>query len=315
MAKGQKGVPSPAASEDLNSEGAGKALPFWTCQIESSPRDGEWTVGEIIPLSCEGPSVAFESSELELAHADPLQKHSLKILEVNRQTENNLQLKVTTYTPGPNEFKATVLLDKGRPVLQVESLIIPTKSVLEKPDQKPYGPISALKLGYPVWLWISLVTVLIGLLFFVLFRLRRKVQMKKVIDELQQHNTALGAFNQFNKDIRQLGRNYIFGEQKAWPEEKKFRYVQSLDEIFRMYLLREFFVPALDWDSSLTLKTLSKQDKKRFFRYGHELKRVMQELDQAKKDSDKLKSQDCKQLTQMTARVSQQIWKARKMKV
>jgi len=91
--------------------------------------------------------------------------------------------------------------------------------------------------------------------------------------------------------------------------------VQSLDEIFRMYLLREFFVPALDWDSSLTLKTLSKQDKKRFFRYGHELKRVMQELDQAKKDSDKLKSQDCKQLTQMTARVSQQIWKARKMKV
>lgn len=315
MAKEQKGPQNPAASEGSGTEDVGKTLPFWTCQIESSPRDGEWTVGEIIPLSCEGPRVTFESSELQFAHADPLQNYSLKILEVENQTANSLQLKVTTYTTGANAFKATVLMDKGRPVLQVESLMIPTQSVIEKPDQKPYGPITAFKLGYPLWLWISFAAVLVVFLFFGLFRLRRKVQMKKVIDELQQHNTALGAFNQFNKDIRQLGRNYIFGEQKAWSEEKKYRYVQSLDEIFRMYLLREFFVPALDWESSLTLKTLAKQDKRRFQRYGHDLKRVMQELDQAKKDSDKLKSQDCKQLTQMAAQVSQQIWKARKMKV
>ena len=314
MAKDKDAVLSSTKSQDSAAKEAGQSLPFWTCQIESSPRDGEWTVGEIIPLSCEGPRVSFESTDLQFAHADPLQKYSLKILDVESQTENSLQLRATTYTPGANEFKATVLTDKGRPVLQVESMVIPTKSVIKSEDPKPFGPITAFKVGYPLWLWLGLAALILGILFLSVFRFRRKVQMKKVIDELQQHNTALGAFNQFNKDIRQLGRSYIFGEQKAWPEEKKQRYVQSLDEIFRMYLLREFFVPALDWDTNLTLRTLSSQDKKRFFRYGHDLKRVLQELDQAKKDTDKLKAQDCKQLTQMTTRVSQQIWKARKLK-
>ena len=79
-----------------------------------------------------------------------------------------------------------------------------------------------------------------------------------------------------------------------------------------MYLLREFYIPALDWNSSHVVRSLSKEDKKRFNAYGSGLKKFLSELDRARKDSEKIQVHDCKQLTQMAKKVSQDIWKVRK---
>ncbi len=297
---------SPEKPKDLTK------LPKWSCRVEGTPKDQQWTVGELFYLSCEGPKADFLSTELTFK-AEGLTGFELRALEVTKQTDNALELKATSYVPKPHDFKKLFIYDQGEAVVAVEPFVLPVKSVIKNPQQKPYGPIGGLSLTYPFWIWLVLGSVLITTVFFGLIRINRRAQMRRVIEELKQHNTALGPFNQFNKDVRLLGRQYIFGEKRDWDDAKKQRYIESLDEVFRMFLLREFFVPALEWNSNLILKTIAKQDKRRFVRYGDELQKFLKELDRAKSDTHKLQVHDCKQLTQMAKRVSQRIWKTRKV--
>ena len=259
-------------------------LPRWVCQVEGEPKDQQWTVGEIFRLSCEGPGVQFQSTNLSFSPApnkgdqdtqaqkrgetqkgEPRTQESpyqLKILGVEQQRENSLEIKATSYVPKTHRFKAWVIKDQGKVVAEIEPFSLPVKTVITDPQQKPYGPAGAFSLGYPLYLWVILGGVLLLSLLWGLFWMGRQAQMRRVIEKLKEHNTALGAFNQFNKDVRLLGRQYLFGEEDSWPGEKKKNYVKTLDELFRMYLLREFYVPALEWTSSLMLKAIAKQDKK-----------------------------------------------------
>ena len=287
-------------------------LPEWSCRVEGTPADGQWTVGEVFYLFCEGPTAEFLSTELEIKEKDK-SGYELKLLEVTKSSNTELEAKATSYIPTTHKFEKLIIYDQKEAVAKVRPFNLPLKSVVTNPQQKPYGPILSMKLAYPVWIWIALAVVLVFSIFWGLFRMNRRAQMRKVIEELKQHNTALGAFNQFNKDVRTLGRQYIFGDTKGWSDQKKQRYVESLDEVFRMYLLREFYVPALDWNSNLVLKTISNQDKKRYDHYGTDLTKFLKELDRAKEDANKLQVHDCKQLTQMAKRVTQSIWKVRKV--
>lgn len=299
----------PFASGD---QGTSKEIPTWNCRVEGTPADGQWTVGEVFYLFCEGERAELLSSELTFKE-EKKSGYELKILEVTKQTDNEIEAKATSYIPAQHEFENLVAYDQDVAVFKVSPINLAVKSVIKDPQQQPYAPILGMKMGYPVWIWIALAVTLLVTVFLGLFRMNRRAQMRKVIEELKQHNTALGAFNQFNKDVRTLGRQYIFGDTKGWSDTKKQRYVESLDEVFRMYLLREFYVPALDWSSNLVLKTISNQDKKRYGAYGDDLQKFLKELDRAKEDTNKLKVHDCKQLTQMAKRVTQSIWKVRKI--
>ncbi len=287
-------------------------LPMWSCRVEGAPKDQQWTVGEIFNLVCDGPAAKFLSTELSFKE-EKKSGYELRVLEVVKQTENELVMVATSYVPQPHKFEALFIQDQGESVVRVEPFNLPMKSVITDPQQKPFGPSGAVSLAYPVWIWIVLAVVLLATAFFGLFRMNRRAQMRRVIEELKQHNTALGAFNQFNKDLRTLGRKHIFGDEKNWNDLKKQRYLENLDQVFRMYLLREFYVPALDWSSGLVLRTVSKQDKRRYDRYGAELQKFLKELDRAKADVEKLQVHDCQQLTQMAKKVSQTIWRIRRV--
>jgi hypothetical protein len=287
-------------------------LPKWNCRVDGTPKDQQWTVGEIFYLICEGPTTRFSSTNITFKEEEK-SGFELRALEVTKQTDNALEMRATTYVAKPHEFKELKILDSGKEVALVEPFTLPVKSVITQPDQKPYGPMGPVALAYPMWLWVVLGAVVVLGVFFGLFRMNRRAQMRRVIEELKQHNTALGAFNQFNKDLRVLGRQYIFSDTKGWSDQKKSQYIENLDEIVRMYLLREFYVPALEWNSNLVVKTISKQDKKRFSRYGQDLQKFLKEMDRAKKDGEKVQTHDCKQLTQMAKRVTQSIWKVRRV--
>lgn len=320
-------VPSTDTTSDSASETPAKdlsSLPTWNCRVDGSPRDQQWTVGETFGLICQGPSAEFLSTELKFKEkttengdgktkAKESTGYELKVLEVTKQSSNELEMVATSYIPKPHQFQNLYLEDQGEPILKVEPFTLQVKSVITDPQQKPYGPMGPVSLSYPVWIWIGLVAVLVAGAFFVLFRMNRRAQMRRVIEELKLHNTALGSFNQFNKDLRTLGRQHIFGDENSWPAGKKQRYIENLDEIFRMYLLREFYVPALEWSSGLTVKTISKQDKRRFPRYGGDLQKFLKEMDRAKMDAEKVRVHDCQQLTQMAKRVTQSIWRVRKV--
>ncbi len=313
MAKAQKEkkmapLPSDPPVETMDTQAD---LPLWSCKIQNTPKEPEWTVGELIDFHCEGPTVALESSELQFKHP-PKAEYELKILSVNKQSDNQLELTVTSYNAGKHNLEKVILTDQGKELFKIEPIILPVKSVIEKPDAKPFGPIAALKMSYPAWTWISILIVVLLTVFFALFRLRRRSQMRKVLEALKEHNTALGAFNQFNKDIRLLSREYVFDKKGGWSKEQKEKYLVNLEQIFRMYMLREFIVPALDWNDRLLIKTISKQDKKYFKNYGPEMKKFLAEIHRAQGDQDKIQVHDCKQLTQMAQKITQVVWKVRR---
>ena len=288
------------------------SLPVWSCRVQGDPKEGQWTVGEVFGLHCEGPGAEFLSTQLHFRDSMGEIPYRLRVLKVLEESKNHLKMEATSYHPGRHSFQKLYIVDQGEEVVQVEPFSFLVKSIVQKPDQKPYGPIGAMKMAYPPWLWIVPVVFAVVGVFYLLFRWRRKAQMARVVRELMRHNTALGPFNQLNKDLRILGRKFLFDETKEWPESKKQSYIENLDQIFRMYLLREFYVPALDWSSTLVTKTLSRQDKLGYLHYGESLENFLEELDRAKKDSGKIKNHDCKQLTQMAKKVSQSIWNLRK---
>ena len=283
------------------------SLPLWKCRIGGKPGEGQWTVGEIFNLECEGPRVEFLSTDLQFKSKDESQ-YKLCILEVLEDSGYRLQLKATSYNAGSHRFEKLYIVDQGEEMVRIEPLGFDVKSVIKNPMQKPFGPVMAVKLPYPSWLWMTFVLFFFTGVFCFLFWWRRKVQMLRVIEELKQHNTALGPFNQLNKDLRHLERESAFKKTDQWSNSKKQSYIESLDHVFRMYLLREFYVPALDWSSSLVIKTLSSQDKRYYRQYGGSLKKFLQELDRAKRDFEKIRDQDCRQLTRMAKKVSQSIW-------
>lgn len=303
MAKEESQTPVPV-KPDLSQ------LPRWVCRVEGNPQDNQWTVGEVFYLECEGPQVDFQTSNLKFQLPEG-QEYALQILSVVKQSGNALSLKATTYKAGVHDFKDLPLAEGESSKFVMEPLQLSVKSVIQDPQQKPYGPIMAMKLSYPVWLWFILLAFVLLWAFYGIFRFRRNVQKKKVIEELKQHNTAIGAYNQFNKDLRTLRRKNIFTEN--WNQEKKQKYIESLDEIFKMYLLREFYVPALDWNSKLILKEISKDDKRRFAGYQDTLKKFLKEMERAKSDVEKVQVHDCKQLTQMALRTTQTVWQKRRV--
>ena len=275
------------------------SLSLWRCRIEGKPAEGQWTVGEIFDLQCEGPGVEFLSTNLQFKgqaenqykqghtgvqpERDHETQYKIRILEVLEDSGHSLHLKATSYKPGSHRFKKLYIVDQGEEMVRVQPLAFHVKSVIKNPLQEAFGPITAVKLPYPLWLWAVFIFPLIMGIFCFLFWWRRRAQMLGVIEELKQHNTALGPFNQLNKDLRRLERQSVFRKADEWSDSKKKSYIESLDHLFRMYLLREFYVPALDWSSGLVTKTLSRQDKHCYKQYGDSLKNFLKELDRGQK--------------------------------
>ena len=185
------------------------ALPLWACELEGRLKTEALTVGEVFQMDCKGPTAELLSADLQFKDEKGKQ-YKLHILEVLDESENNLQLKAVSYRPGDHKFKKLFIEDQGQPVVRIESLDFKVKSVLKNSMQKPYGPVMAMKLSYPSWLWMAFVFPLVVILLGLLFWWRRKLQMLRVIERLKKHDTALGAFNQFNKDMRLLERKSVF---------------------------------------------------------------------------------------------------------
>ena len=238
----------------------------------------------------------------------------LHILKAVKLESNEAIFEATSYRVGKVDLAEVVAAIGDEQKFRLSGLVIPVKSVMDpaKPQKQPFGPIGPMKLSYPNWLWFSLLATVLLIIGWGVFSFRRREQKKKVLEELKKHNTALGPYNQFNKDLRNLGRSYIFSHHKKWQDGDVEKYVTNLDEIFRMYLLREFVIPALDWKTNLVVKQIKKSDKKRWSGYGDSLFKLLKELDRAQKDANKVKMEDCQQLTQIARRVTQNIWQSRK---
>lgn len=266
----------------------------WTCSIE---KPEQVTVGDKFKLTCGGESLPAFNGPVKIKFAQPEHEFSLEVLETIRNESTGGDFIVTGYKPGKFENVEGMKLTDGKTSITISPQTWEVISIIPKDQQAPqpfpsYGPFV---LSWPLWLWVLLALV-VGALLFVSFRfIKRRRDLAKLKEKLREHTSSLGAFGQFNKDIRVLTRKVSVGLKQKVNKE----YVDELNQIFRYYFVREFWVPAQEWTSRETLNEIKRSHFKLYQEYKLKLVQVFREMDRAVA-SDGVNGEDFEQLVNMS---------------
>lgn len=312
---------APASDQAENS----RATNPWSCQFQpfdtnpSFPLD-QWEVGRKYLLHCEGEFVEGLKAPVFLKWPDEKWKYSLKVLDLRSFDNNNVWLEVTAYKPGKFSVENIVITD-GTNEIPVSLLEWNVASVLaskqqemaQNPEEQKLKYVGPFELALPLWYWVAwglLAFLIIGL--FV-HKVRKYLERKRLIERLSRQTTALTPYNQFNKEIREHMRKYQGARRGEETKEFYNHYLENLDETFRMFLVRELLVPAMDWSSSAVLREIKLRHKNIYKYTGPQIRRLLTEFDRAKRDRENATFEDCEQLREMSRRVADQLFKIRRV--
>jgi hypothetical protein len=259
------------------------ALPIWKCDFAQEQNGhplNNLTVGSKFKMNCHGDiPVEWNRDNVGVAFKDKKsEEYTLFVLNANKLAPNDAELTVTGYKAGQfkPEFVRIIQGDHGFEVMKPEWEI---RTVLKQNEQpKPYAPYGPWGVGLPLWFMIF-IGVLVGLVtFFVIRFVRRRMQRQKMLRDLALHATAISAVNQFYKDSRQIKRKL---DQAQADADVKDMAVQ-LDKEFRLFVLRQFQVPALDWSDRAIVDDIRKRQRRDFDLYADPLRKALRELTRIK---------------------------------
>lgn len=261
-------------------------IPVWNCEFAPLTGEGtvkleDLTVGAKFLWKCHGDiAVQWDQQKpTQMGFAKPEDAYTLHILSVIRQDPNDVQYEVTAYKAGEHKPEyLRVLQGKGtvsergfeaqKPTWTVRSVLDP------KQQPQPFGPLGPWSLSLPAWWTASLIIGLLLLAYIIVRRLRKISQRRRMLEELQLHKTALPPLHQFYRDARQLRRRLHTVNDVT---ELK-RISDDLDRDFRLYILRQFQIPTLDWSNQAILSDLRKRHRKTYMQASEPLKRTLREL-------------------------------------
>ena len=217
-----------------------------------------------------------------------------------------MHLVVTSYKVGSHKIDGIQISD-GQEFVDVNPLSLKVSSVIKGQAQsQPYGPMGPLALNRPSWYWPSLAVILILIMSWLFWRWRRSYKRKRAIESLATHQTSLSPYNQFNKDFRALERRW----NMLTSQEKKYStYLHNVEEVFRMYLVRELSIPAKEWKNKEILSEvrrkifLSQACRKGIGEFLLEMARL------SKREEKDLTKLDGQQMSQLGRRLADQIHK------
>lgn len=280
------------------------ATVLWNCNVESSE---QITVGSPFTLSCAGEPLQLKRESLNLRRPKE-NPYALRILNVEELSSTHLKLVATTYIAGKEPLEVTgYAVTDGEGTIEFSPFALNSKSVIAQESQAeptPYAPYAPVTLSYPLWLWLSL-ALLVAVIFGAVGRLwYLGYQRKQFLKELQSKSTALGAYHQFQKDLRQITRALPIvhqdqAQQEKWPPAKASQAVQNLQASYHWYLAREFKIPAHKWSANLVQKEIKKQDRKLYRKVESHLQIADRELRSAVRNSSRMSVQDFQQLIEL----------------
>jgi hypothetical protein len=306
-------------SDTAPAKSAASPVPVWNCSFAPGAQDGvalnALTVGAKFDLKCHGEiAVAWRAGEpVRVAFAKDEQAYTLQVLQTKTLDPQDAEFVVTGYKPGKQAPEYVRLVQKGgaagsgeigfefdKPQWEIRSVL--------KPNQppSPYGPYGPFALRPPLWIFVT-AGLLLALLIVVVYRwVRRTSQRRRMLESLKRHRTALSPLHQFYRDARGLRRR-LHGAKTA--EELK-TITEDLDREFRLYVLRQFEIPTLDWSDNEILADLRRRHKKVFERARDPLKRTLRELVRLKSGPQVL-LQDVEQMHEMSLDAAETLESAR----
>lgn len=259
-------------------------LPVWKCELLPFTPPKEFpgiTVGDKLSMTCSGDSVSWRENSIDFKPEQ--EKIRYKILKIDSLAPTGGRFQITTYKADQEAPKVMILTDGQTEVSVVPPLAIDVVSVVEKTEDgkppQPFGPVGPSDLSWPVWLWPTVVLFLGGFILFLIVRLRKYHQKKKIKLDLQKHRTALSPADQLSKDLRNLHKQISFkpldssslsqtqlsmsaplqSHISQGSQEQSRQILRELDQAFRLFLVRQFAVPAQTWGVPALQKEIRKQ--------------------------------------------------------
>lgn len=293
----------------------------WDCELRASDVEPivaleSLHVGDRFLIHCKGEFVeGFAKEQASLAFLAEEQAYTLKLLNLRTFENTEFWAEATSYKPGEHKFQGLVVTDSLQNIALKGEKPIVVKSVLAQqqqanPEAQKIAFLGPFPLALPIWLWILIFVVLFAVVGWIWRFVDKRMQKRRLLERLSQHNTALTPFHQFHKEIRSHLRNHT-GPTASLSTPTQF--VNDVDKSFRMFLVREFLIPAMEWKTASVMSEL-KSNHKRTYRYaGPQVRKLLVELERAREAGDKNGYEDCEQLVEMSRRVVEQIKKMKRM--
>jgi hypothetical protein len=285
-------------------------VPTLNCQVEIpeiktslGTATAEITVGRKFLLRCEGewPDFAADKMELRLESAD---KYKLQLLEFQKTSSNQGQFLVTSYRAGEHHLKAVQVVDADHSVV-LGDLSFTVKSVInpQEPETEPYGPIGPMSFGLPWWYFAALGAVILSLGVWIGIVWRRRVQKRKLIEEMKLSSSVLPPMSELFQKLRKVNR--------VLDETTTATQLSVVDEAFRIYFARKFQIPTLKWSQSLIMKDFKKNFPSLHEDCGLYVMKTFVELERARQVQTEIKVQDLEQLLGLVRKTSEMLEKER----
>lgn len=280
----------------------------WTCKL--SKLDGQkigaeitsenpLTVGETFQLTCEGGSVDLDREKLSLELPQEA-KYALRILKTIDVKPTGAEFFATTWVGAAAEFKHLYLTDGAKRV-DLGPLKLEAKSVIPEEkakEAKPFDPYAPVHLNLPAYVWLALALVLAVIGLWVAWMVAGLVKRKRLKSLLTKNAITMSPFHFFHKELRRLTRQGVSDSNV---------YIKELNEAFRWYLTRTFFVNALMAKPKTITTEIQKADPTTFKAVKRDLTLALTELEKAYAEKQKLSDADIHQLTELCRSLADRI--------
>lgn len=282
--------------------------PEWHCEVsrQVDPQT-PLTVGEVVALNCSGPELSLKQPlRIELPEKFEYSLVLLKPLEVSN---TKITYEATHYRAGKMELPFLNVVDANNGGFVSQPMNFNVQSVIgQPPPEKIYGGYGPMPMGWPVWIFFALMIFVMVLLGWAAIFLKTRIQKKNLEKNIRKFLSPMGSYHQFSKDVRVLRSRHLFSERHEWSQPQVQNYIFDLDEHFRMFLLREFTVPATSWSSRQTQAAIKKKARMTYPYFRDALRSALQELDRARSNYEGMTSKDCDHLTKIIVKAVDSIW-------
>jgi len=261
------------------------------------------TVGRIFQLQCSVTVLEgfdFSKAQLEMNESERL---VLKLFKAESQAPQSITLEMTSYGAGQWSFENLTLTD-GAHKIPLGKIQLEVKSVLPQDTKvEPYGPVGPLVIPIP-WLYIAIVSVVVLTSLGALgLNLRRRFQRSSLLKKLRDYDTPLSPVQQFHAESRRWQRNYAFFHTLKDESDEALKVLREVDQQVRVYFIRRFQIPALEWSTRLIMNDLKKYHRKIHDENKEIILKWFTEVGRALKPGFALKAPDVIQLRDQARRL------------
>ncbi len=301
-------APAKESAPSTPTEASRPEKPQWTCEIVKNPQRPEvLTVGEVFSFTCSGAELSLK--EPLRAEMPEGMEYGLVLLKKLELTSGKITYEATSYRAGTAKIPFVHVVDADGAGFVSQPLQLTLQSVLPNPPPKaPFGPVSPMPMGWPVWLFFTALVIVLVLMGWAGVFFKKRIQRKSLEKNIRKFLSPMGSYSQFSKDVRLLRSGVLFSERHEWSQAQVQGYISKLDEYFRMFLLREFTVPAITWTTRQTLAEIKRKSKHTYPLFRDPLHKAFRELDRALGSPENLKSKDCDQLTTIVMKAVDKVW-------